>query len=62
MKDLLINGNDLIQKYGMRSGPLVGELLKALFDRVLNDVETRNTAKELEVFVKNWLKNRGESK
>lgn len=47
-KDLAINGNDLMRELGVRPGPLVGELLSALLELVVEDpsVNERTTLLE----------------
>ncbi len=37
LRDLAIDGNDLMRELGMRQGPQIGQLLSALFERVLDD-------------------------
>lgn len=37
LKDLAVNGNDIMQATGIRPGPLVGEILNALLEEVLDD-------------------------
>lgn len=59
-QDLLITGNDLIQHYGMQPGKKIGALLEAVFQRVLGDIQTRNTPKQLDVFIQNRLKNKAQ--
>ncbi|GHW02228.1 hypothetical protein AGMMS50249_0140 [candidate division SR1 bacterium] len=60
-KDLLVDGKVLLTRYKLKPGPIVGEVLEAVFDWVLTDIPVRNTEKELDVFIKNWLKNRNPS-
>jgi len=56
--DLAVNGTILMQALQIEAGPLLGELLDQAFDRVLNNIEERNTEKEILVYLKNYLKNR----
>jgi hypothetical protein len=40
--------------------PLLWELLQQAFEWVLNDISTRNTEKEILVYLKSYIKNRKE--
>lgn len=42
IKDLKVNGNDVMEILGITGGPKVGEILKKLFDEVLEDSEKNN--------------------
>ncbi len=44
--DLEIDGNDLMQELGLKPGPKLGEILKALFEKVLDQPEL-NTREQL---------------
>jgi putative nucleotidyltransferase with HDIG domain len=46
LKDMAMNGNDLMKDLGMQPGPKIGEVLKVMFEEVLQDPE-KNT--------KEWL-------
>jgi len=46
MRDLAINGDDIMHSFSIPPGPAVKEMLKKAFDRVLSDIANRNT-KEL---------------
>lgn len=56
IKDLVINGNDLIEKFSLTPGPEVGELIKQAFDRVINDIKNRNTKKEILTYLDGYRK------
>jgi tRNA nucleotidyltransferase (CCA-adding enzyme) len=45
--DLAIDGNDLIQKLGLQPGPIIGKVLKELFEKVLDEPELNDQAKLL---------------
>lgn len=57
-KDLLLDWKILLQKYWLKPWPIIWETLKAVFERVLNDIDSRNNEKEIDVFTKNWLNNK----
>jgi hypothetical protein len=42
MKDLVINGNDLIKEFKLTPGTIIGELMMRAFDWVINDITKRN--------------------
>lgn len=50
VRDLNINGYDLMKEYGLQSGPLIGKVLNELLERVLDDPEI-NTGETLRSFV-----------
>jgi tRNA nucleotidyltransferase (CCA-adding enzyme) len=37
IKDLKVNGNDVMEIFQVKGGPIVGQILKALFDEVMED-------------------------
>ena len=45
VRDLKVNGNDLIAEFALKEGPVIGRVLNALFERVLDEPElnTRET-------------------
>lgn len=47
MKQLAVNGTDLIHDFGVTPGPQLGELLQKAFARVMEDVPARNTKQEI---------------
>jgi hypothetical protein len=56
MKQLAINGTDLIQDFWLTPGPHLGELLQKSFERVITDVPTRNTKEEIYGYLKTFVK------
>ena len=58
--DLAINGKVIMEHFSLEPSPLIGELLQKAFDRVLVDIQTRNTEHELLSYVKSLLMNQGE--
>lgn len=56
MKQLAINGNDLIQDFGITPWPQLGDILQKAFDRVMTDVPTRNTKNEIYSYLKTFLR------
>lgn len=56
IRDLDIGGKDLIQKLGIRPGPILGRLLEHLLDCVLEDPEINQRDKLLEMSGR-WLEN-----
>jgi hypothetical protein len=50
----------LMKELKLAPWPLLWELLQQTFERVMNDIPTRNTEKEILVSVKSYLKNRKE--
>lgn len=55
IKDLAVNGNDIIRFCGVESGPIVGKVLKHLLDKVI-DGEIENAANDLIREAKRYLK------
>jgi len=49
LRDLKIDGNDLIAGLGMKPGPEIGRVLNALFERVLDDPALNDREKLLEL-------------
>jgi tRNA nucleotidyltransferase (CCA-adding enzyme) len=49
IKDLQINGNDIKESLELQEGPLVGDILKELLDKVLDEPEVNNREKLLEL-------------
>jgi tRNA nucleotidyltransferase (CCA-adding enzyme) len=58
--NLAVNGSILMKEFQLAPSALIGELLKKAFEWVINDIPTRNTEKEILVYLKNYLKNRKE--
>jgi tRNA nucleotidyltransferase (CCA-adding enzyme) len=58
MKQLAVNGNDLMQEFSIAPWPELGELLATIFERVITDVTTRNSKEEIYNYLhhlgKNW--------
>lgn len=42
MRDLAIDGNDIMEACGMQPGPAVKKKLQQAFERVLSDIAQRN--------------------
>ena len=57
-KDLVINGDDVMETLNIKAGPEVGEILKKTLDYVL-DNPARNTHKELVRFIKQLTNSHG---
>jgi putative nucleotidyltransferase with HDIG domain len=49
LKDLAIDGNDIMRELGVPQGPQVGQILSALFERVLDEPELNTREKLLEL-------------
>jgi tRNA nucleotidyltransferase (CCA-adding enzyme) len=49
LKDLAIDGNDVMRELGIPQGPQVGQILSALFERVLDEPELNTREKLLEL-------------
>ena len=58
MKNLAINGEELMKYFKIEAGPIVWELLKQAFNRVLTDILERNSKKEIFNYLENYIKNR----
>ena len=56
MKDLAIDGWDIISHFKIKPGPTIWILLKKTLARVINDIKTRNTKQEIFVFLWTQLK------
>lgn len=54
MKQLAVNGNDLMKTLGIAPGPDVGTLLEAAFERVLEDVTSRNTKEHIFTYLNEY--------
>ena len=55
IKNLAVNGNDIMHNCGIESGPIVGEVLKHLLDKVI-DGEIENNTNDLIQEAKRYLK------
>jgi len=56
LKDLAVNGNDLMESFNLPPSPLVGQILNHLLEMVLDEPELNhkeNLLKEAELFLKN---------
>jgi len=58
IKELAIDGNELMKHFNVPPGKIVWELLQQWFDWVLNDTKNRNKKKEIIVYLTGYLKNR----
>lgn len=47
LKEMAINGNDLIQAFDLSPSPRLGKLLDQAFERVIEDLQQRNTKKKI---------------
>ena len=56
IKQLVINGGDIMTTFGLPAGPTIGKLLKKTFERVMTDITTRNTKKQIFGFLKIQIK------
>jgi tRNA nucleotidyltransferase (CCA-adding enzyme) len=56
-RDLSVNGRDLMQELGLRPGPILGEILDALLEAVINE-PTRNTREALLAAAREYLESR----
>ena len=61
MKDLVVNWNDLVEYFKIKAGPIIWELLKQAFDRVLTDISVRNDKKIIFDDLENYIKNKKNS-
>ena len=55
VKDLKVNGNDLMKKFKLTPGPIVGKVLNHLLEKVLDEPkfnEKKKLLKEAEEFLK----------
>lgn len=52
MKQLAVNGTDVMEIFSLAPWPRLGELLQKAFERVMNDVPTRNTKAEILTYLK----------
>lgn len=52
MKELAIDGNEIMQEFSLAPGPQVGHLLVKAFDRVLEKVPDRNTKQQILTYLK----------
>lgn len=56
MKQLAINGNDIMQTFGITPWPQLWEILQKAFDRVMTDVPVRNTKEEIYGYLKTFVR------
>ena len=56
MKQLAINGNDIMTTFGIAPWPQLWELLNKAFDRVMTDVPSRNTKEEIVGYLKTFVR------
>lgn len=54
VKDLAINGNELMSEFDLKPGPILGEILQNLFEQVMDDPEL-NTREKLLKLSKKYL-------
>jgi tRNA nucleotidyltransferase (CCA-adding enzyme) len=47
IKDLALNGNELKQHFGLDEGPLIGQILQRLLEKVLDDPQMNDKEKLL---------------
>lgn len=47
MKQLVVDGGDIMTACGLPAGPTIGKLLKKTLERVMVDITTRNTKKQI---------------
>ena len=47
MKQLAVDGVEIMKKYKLKAGPKVGELLQEAMDRVIDDIKKRNTKEKI---------------
>ena len=56
LKDLEVNGNDIMSKFDLQPSPLVGQILNHLLEMVLDDPDLNKKEillKEAEIFLRN---------
>lgn len=58
MKQLAVDGAMLMRHFSLEPSKLIGELLQQAFDRVLNDIKTRNQKKLILEYLNGYLSNR----
>lgn len=47
MKNLVIDGGDIIKELKLPAGPVIGKLLKKTLEWVMVDIKKRNSKKEI---------------
>ncbi len=57
VKDLAVNGYDIMKEFGLEPGPIVGKLLHHLLETILDD-PTKNESETLLAIAHDFLKNR----
>lgn len=58
IKELAVDGDMLMKQFHIQPSKLIWILLKQAFDWVLNDIKTRNTKREIMIYLTGYLKNR----
>lgn len=56
MKNLAIDGGDIMKELKLPAGPAIGKLLKKTLERVMGDIKKRNSKKEIFGFLKIQMK------
>lgn len=58
IKELVINGEIIMNYFGLEPSKLIWELLKKAFEWTINDIKTRNKKKEILTYLTGYLKNK----
>ncbi|MDD3263056.1 MAG: HD domain-containing protein [Candidatus Absconditabacteria bacterium] len=58
IKELVVDGNEIMKKFSIPPGKLIGELIQKGFDRVINDTKTRNKKEKIFEYLAGYLKNK----
>ncbi|MFZ2150718.1 MAG: HD domain-containing protein [Candidatus Absconditicoccaceae bacterium] len=58
IKNLVIDGNDIIRYFKMKPGPIIGELIQKTLNRVMDDIKHRNKKEKILEFLRKYLKNK----
>jgi tRNA nucleotidyltransferase (CCA-adding enzyme) len=60
LKKLALSGDDVMKKCGLKSGPMVGEVLRYLLDEVMQE-NVRNTKRDLTAAAKRYCAEKKET-
>ncbi|MFZ2718194.1 MAG: HD domain-containing protein [Candidatus Absconditicoccaceae bacterium] len=58
IKNLVIDGNDIIRYFKMKPGPIIGELIQKTLNRLMDDIKHRNKKEKILEFLRKYLKNK----
>jgi hypothetical protein len=58
IKQLAVDGKTIMKYFNLEPSKFIWELIRKSFDRVLNDIKTRNKKKEILIYLTGYIKNK----